>query len=264
MLIKKNEEPFFHRFLSIAKEIIKKNSAYPPVFFGDDEKLYLVCNNYAAVYDFQSSLLLDDELREFGKIPYELSELPNGDMMLSKAEHFNCQESYLIAVRNFFKHAGYLSRKVFSVEKGDPYKIPKIVEVTDRWISEDDNKILDRIGSPDIYLLDEERDSEFTTLAGDWNQCYLAAYDQIELNGGQTTIAMTVYFNIKDDPKHNAYDQQEMEFVQQPAEYDSFENMDVEEPEETYHEEQELDPLMNETIIEETRGVEDEFDPMRA
>lgn len=115
MLIKKNEEPFFHRFLSIAKEIIKKNSAYPPVFYGDDEKLYLVCNNYAAVYDFQSNLLLDDELREFGKIPYELSELPNGDMMLSKAEHFNCQESYLIAVRNFFKNAGYLSRKVFSV-----------------------------------------------------------------------------------------------------------------------------------------------------
>lgn len=264
MLIKKNEEPFFHRFLSIAKEIIKKNSAYPPVFYGDDEKLYLVCNNYAAVYDFQSNLLLDDELREFGKIPYELSELPNGDMMLSKAEHFNCQESYLIAVRNFFKHAGYLSRKVFSVEKGDPYKIPKIVEVTNCWISEDDNKILDRIGSPDIYLLDEERDSEFTTLAGDWNQCYLAAYDQIEANGGQTTIAMTVYFNIKDDPKHNAYDQQEMEFVQQPAEYDSFENMDVEEPEETYQEEQELDSLMNETIIEETRGVEDEFDPMRA
>lgn len=264
MLIKKNEEPFFHRFLSIAKEIIKKNSAYPPVFYGDDEKLYLVCNNYAAVYDFQSNLLLDDELREFGKIPYELSELPNGDMMLSKAEHFNCQESYLIAVRNFFKHAGYLSKKVFSVEKGDPYKIPKIVEVTNRWISEDDNKILDRIGSPDIYLLDEERDSEFTTLAGDWNQCYLAAYDQIELNGGQTTIAMTVYFNIKDDPKHNAYDQQEMEFVQQPAEYDAFENMDVDEPEETYQEEQELDSLMNETIIEEARGVEDEFDPMRA
>lgn len=264
MLIKKNEEPFFHRFLSIAKEIIKKNSAYPPVFYGDDEKLYLVCNNYAAVYDFQSNLLLDDELREFGKIPYELSELPNGDMMLSKAEHFNCQESYLIAVRNFFKHAGYLSRKVFSVEKGDPYKIPKIVEVTNRWISEDDNKILDRIGSPDIYLLDEERDSEFTTLAGDWNQCYLAAYDQIELNGGQTTIAMTVYFNIKDDPKHNAYDQQEMEFVQQPAEYDAFENMDVDEPEETYQEEQELDSLLDETIIEETRGVEDEFDPMRA
>ena len=264
MLIKKNEEPFFHRFLSIAKEIIKKNSAYPPVFYGDDEKLYLVCNNYAAVYDFQSNLLLDDELREFGKIPYELSELPNGDMMLSKAEHFNCQESYLIAVRNFFKHAGYLSKKVFSVEKGDPYKIPKIVEVTNRWISEDDNKILDRIESPDIYLLDEERDSEFTTLAGDWNQCYLAAYDQIELNGGQTTIAMTVYFNIKDDPKHNAYDQQEMEFVQQPAEYDAFENMDVDEPEETYQEEQELDSLMDETIIEETRGVEDEFDPMRA
>lgn len=264
MLIKKNEEPFFHRFLSIAKEIIKKNSAYPPVFYGDDEKLYLVCNNYAAVYDFQSNLLLDDELREFGKIPYELSELPNGDMMLSKAEHFNCQESYLIAVRNFFKHAGYLSRKVFSVEKGDPYKIPKIVEVTNRWISEDDNKILDRIGSPDIYLLDEERDSEFATLAGDWNQCYLAAYDQIELNGGQTTIAMTIYFNIKDDPKNNAYDQQEMEFVQQPAEYDVFENMDVEEPEETYQEEQELDSLMDETIIEETRGVEDEFDPMRA
>ena len=264
MLIKKNEEPFFHRFLSIAKEIIKKNGEYLPILFGDDEKLYLACDNYAAVYDFQSNLLLDDELREFGKVPYELSELPNGDLMLTKADHFNCQDSYLIAVKQFFEAVGYLSRKVFSVEKGDPYKIPKIVEVTNRWISEDDNKILDRIGSPDIYLLDEERDSEFTTMAGDWNQYYLGAYDQIELNGGQTTIAMTVYFNIKDDPKHNAYDQQEMEFVQQPAEYDAFENMDVDEPEETYQEEQELDSLMNETIIEETRGVEDEFDPMRA
>lgn len=64
MLIKKNEEPFFYKFLSIAKEIIRKNKRYTPVFYGDDEKLYLVCNNYAAVYDFQSNLLLDDELRE--------------------------------------------------------------------------------------------------------------------------------------------------------------------------------------------------------
>ena len=112
MLIKKDEEPFFYKFLSIAKEIIRKNKRYTPVFYGDDEKLYLVCNNYAAVYDFQSNLLLDDELREFGKIPYELSELPNGDLMLTKADHFNCQESYLIAVKNFFKKAGYMSKKI--------------------------------------------------------------------------------------------------------------------------------------------------------
>lgn len=64
MLIKKDEEPFFYKFLSIAKEIIRKNKRYTPVFYGDDEKLYLVCHNYAAVYDFQSNLLLDDELRE--------------------------------------------------------------------------------------------------------------------------------------------------------------------------------------------------------
>lgn len=64
MLIKKDEEPFFYKFLSIAKEIIRKNKRYTPVFYGDDEKLYLVCNNYAAVYDFQSNLLLDDELRK--------------------------------------------------------------------------------------------------------------------------------------------------------------------------------------------------------
>ena len=112
MLIKKDEEPFFYKFLSIAIEIIRKNKRYTPVFYGDDEKLYLVCNNYAAVYDFQSNLLLDDELREFGKIPYELSELPNGDLMLTKADHFNCQESYLIAVKNFFKKAGYMSKKI--------------------------------------------------------------------------------------------------------------------------------------------------------
>ena len=39
----------------------------------------------AAVYDFQSNLLLDDELREFGKVPYELSELPNGDAHKSRS-----------------------------------------------------------------------------------------------------------------------------------------------------------------------------------
>ena len=272
MLIKKDEEPFFYKFLSIAKEIIGKNKTYTPVFYGDDEKLYLVCNNYAAVYDFQSNLLLDDELREFGKIPYELSQLPNGDMKLAKAEHFSCQESYLIAVRNFFKHAGYMSKKVFSVDKGDPYKIPKIVEVTQRWISEEDNKILDKIGFPDIYILDAERDNEFITLAGDWNPYYLAACDQAELNGGQTTITMTVYFNIKEDPKKSACDQQAMDFdtvdtVDRDSEkiesLETAENYkEVEDAEEDYQEEEQLDALMDKAIIEEE--FEDEFDPMLA
>lgn len=271
MLIKKDEEPFFYKFLSIAKEIIRKNKRYTPVFYGDDEKLYLVCNNYAAVYDFQSNLLLDDELREFGKIPYELSELPNGDMKLTKSEHFSCQESYLIAIRNFFKHTGYMSKKVFSVDKGDPYKIPKIVEVTQRWISEEDNKILDKIGFPDIYMLDAERDNEFITLAGDWNPYYLAACDQTELNGGQTTITLTVYFNIKDDPKKSAVDQQTLELAQQPTNYDEFEDMDVEEPaddeqeeiiEDDYQEEERLDALLEDAVVPEE--LEDDFDPMLA
>ena len=267
MLIKKDEEPFFYKFLSIAKEIIRKNKKYTPVFYGDDENLYLVCNNYAAVYDFQSNLLLDDELREFGKIPYELSELPNGDMKLTKSEHFSCQESYLIATRNFFKHTGYMSKKVFSVDKGDPYKIPKIVEVTQRWISEEDNKILDKIGFPDIYMLDAKRVDEFITLAGDWNPYYLAACDQTELNGGQTTITMTIYFNIKDDPKKSACDQQEMELVQQPTNYDEFENEDVEEiedetVEDDYQEEEQLDALLEDAVVPEE--LEDDFDPMRA
>lgn len=282
MLIKKDEEPFFYKFLSIAKEIIRKNKRYTPVFYGDDEKLYLVCHNYAAVYDFQSNLLLDDELREFGKIPYELSELPNGDMKLTKSEHFSCQESYLIAIRNFFKHTGYMSKKVFSVDKGDPYKIPKIVEVTQRWISEEDNKILDKIGFPDIYMLDAKRVDEFITLAGDWNPYYLAACDQTELNGGQTTITMTIYFNIKDDPKKSACDQQEMELLQQPTNYDEFEDMNVEELEDEvasegvveataeqeemieddYQEEEQLDALLEDAIVPEE--LEDDFDPMLA
>ena len=268
MLIKKSEEPFFYKFLSIAKEIIKKNSAYPPVFYGDDEKLYLVCNNYAAVYDFQSNLLLDDELREFGKIPYELSELPNGDMMLTKAEHFNCQESYLIAAKNFFKHAGYMSEKVFDVVKGDPYKIPKIVEVTNRWISEDDNKILDKMGCPDIYTLEDGLQKEFVSLAGGWNTNYLAAYCYTELNGGQTTIAMTVYFNIKDDPKESAHDQQTME-LDKPAD-DEVASEDVVEAtaeqeemiEDDYQEEEQLDALLEDAVVPEE--LEDDFDPMLA
>ena len=45
MLIKKDEEPFFYKFLSIAKEIIGKNKTYTPVFYGDVENSYYVCNN---------------------------------------------------------------------------------------------------------------------------------------------------------------------------------------------------------------------------
>lgn len=269
MLIKKNEEPFFHRFLSIAKEIIEKNGEYLPILFGDDEKLYLACDNYAAVYDFQSNLLLDDELREFGKVPYELSELPNGDLMLTKADHFNCQDSYLIAVKQFFEAVGYLSEKVSTTEKGDPYRIAKLTESTGCWLSEFDNKILDKFKKARLYMCDRERTTEFESIgvANGWNPNYLAVYDEVELNGGQTTISMTIYFNIKDDPKHNAYDQQEMEFVQQPAEYDVFEDMDVEEPEvevveDDYQEEEQLDALLEDTVVPEE--LEDDFDPMRA
>lgn len=277
MLIKKDEEPFFYKFLAIAKEIIKKNPKYTPVFYGDDERLYLACGNHAAVYDFQSNLLLDDELREFGKIPYELSELPNGDMKLTKSEHFSCQESYLIAIRNFFKHTGYMSKKVFSVDKGDPYKIPKIVEVTQRWISEEDNKILDKIGFPDIYMLDAKRVDEFITLAGDWNPYYLAACDQTELNGGQTTITMTIYFNIKEDPRENAHDQQSMDFdavdtvdrdsekfesLETTESYGEIENVENIEDIEDYQEEEQLDALLEDAVVPEE--LEDDFDPMRA
>ena len=144
----------------------------------------------------------------------------------------------------------------------DPYKIPKIVEVTQRWISEEDNKILDKIGFPDIYMFDAKRVYEFITLAGDWNPYYLAACDQTELNGGQTTITMTVYFNIKEDPKKSACDQQKIELVQQPTNYDEFEDMDVEEPEDDYQEEKQLDALLEDTVVPEE--LEDDFDPMLA
>ena len=139
--------------------------------------------------------------------------------------------------------------------------------MTQRWISEEDNKILDKIGFPDIYMLDAERDNEFITLAGDWNPYYLAACDQTELNGGQTTITLTVYFNIKDDPKKSAVDQQTMELVQQPTNYDEFEDMDVEGPEvevgeNDSQEEEELDALLEDTVVPEE--LEDDFDPMLA
>lgn len=118
-------------------------------------------------------------------------------------------------------------------------------------------------------MCDRERTTEFESIgvANGWNPNYLAVYDEVELNGGQTTISMTIYFNIKDDPKHNAYDQQEMEFVQQPAEYDVFEDMDVEEPEvevveDDYQEEEQLDALLEDTVVPEE--LEDDFDPMRA
>lgn len=274
MLIKKNEEPFFYKFLAIAKEIIKKNGEYLPILFGDDEKLYLACDNYAAVYDFQSNLLLDDELREFGRVPYELSELPNGDLMLTKADHFNCQDSYLVAVKQFFEAVGYLSVKVSETEKGDPYRIAKLTESTGCWLSEFDNKILDKFKKARLYMCDRERATEFESIgvANGWNSNYLAVYDEVELNGGQTTISMTIYFNIKFDPRKVAYDQQSMDLETTPNDYD----VELERVEETrviedaeniediedYQEEEQLDALMDETVIEEE--FEDEFDPMLA
>lgn len=277
MLIKKNEEPFFYKFLAIAKEIIKKNPKYTPVFYGDDERLYLACGNHAAVYDFQSNLLLDDELREFGKIPYELSELPNGDLMFTKADHFNCQESYLIAVKNFFKKAGYMSKKIMQVAKEDSFRVPRIVETTGRWISEDDNKILAKIGYPNIYMLENIRVNEFRALAEGWNPRYLAAHDDVELNGGQTTISMTVYFNIKEDPRENAHDQQSMDFdavdtvdrdsekfesLETTESYGEIENVENIEDIEDYQEEEQLDALLEDAVVPEE--LEDDFDPMRA
>ena len=78
---------------------------------------------------------------------------------------------------------------------------------------------------------------------------------------------MTVYFNIKEDPKKSACGQQAMELVQQPTNYDEFEDMDVEEPEvevveDDYQEEEQLDALLEDTVVPEE--LEDDFDPMRA
>ena len=73
---------------------------------------------------------------------------------------------------------------------------------------------------------------------------------------------MTVYFNIKDDPKKSACDQQEMELVQQPTNYDEFENEDVEEIEDETVEEEQLDALLEDTVVPEE--LEDDFDPMLA
>ena len=58
-----------------------------------------------------------------------------------------------------------------------------------------------------------------------------------------------------------------MELVQQPTNYDEFEDMDVEEPEvevveDDYQEEEQLDALLEDTVVPEE--LEDDFDPMRA
>ncbi len=271
MLIKKHEEPFFYRFLTIVKEIIKKNGEHLSVLYGDDKKLYFVCDNYAAVYDHQSSLIAN-ELFEFGKVPYELSELPNGDLMLTRAKNFNCQESYLIAVKQFFETVGYMSTKITSVEKGDPYRIAKLTETTGCWLSDDDNKILDKFKSADLYFCMRSRLKEFNTKANGWNPYYLSVHDFVELNGGQTTITMTIYFNIKFDPKRGIYDQQSLdlhEHKDEPQNVEEIEDMDVEEPEDEaveddYQEEEQLDALIEDAFAQEQKELEDEFDPMLA
>lgn len=126
-------------------------------------------------------------------------------------------------------------------------------------------------------MLDAKRVDEFITLAGDWNPYYLAACDQTELNGGQTTITMTIYFNIKEDPRENAHDQQSMDFdavdtvdrdsekfesLETTESYGEIENVENIEDIEDYQEEEQLDALLEDAVVPEE--LEDDFDPMRA
>lgn len=106
MLIKKDEEPFFYKFLAIAKEIIKKNPKYTPVFYGDDERLYLACGNHAAVYDFQSNLRSQCYKFDLDKHPLDVScqeqaakgnvqfLVTNAKMAVSILEHCNALIMY--------------------------------------------------------------------------------------------------------------------------------------------------------------------------
>lgn len=247
MLIKKSEEPFFHRFLSIAKEIIKKNGEYRAVLFGDIQKLYLACGEYAACFEYDTDVI-GSELYEFKKVPYELSELPNGDFMLSQAKSMNCQESYLIAIKQFFKAADLYSTKSTSTNKADSYKICKIAETTGCWLCEDDSKILDKFKKADIYSCDIGLKERFEGDANNWNKNYIIAHDSFDTDNGLTRMAMAVYFNVMHDPRNDVYDQQSMELKA------------TNEVDESYSEEEQLDSLISEKVEEEEEN--DEFDPM--
>lgn len=126
-------------------------------------------------------------------------------------------------------------------------------------------------------MLENIRVNEFRALAEGWNPRYLAAHDDVELNGGQTTISMTVYFNIKEDPRENAHDQQSMDFdavdtvdrdsekfesLETTESYGEIENVENIEDIEDYQEEEQLDALLEDAVVPEE--LEDDFDPMRA
>lgn len=261
MIISKSEEPFFHNFLTVAKSIFKETVSRNILLFGRENKLKFISGEYAGIFAYDTQRL-DSEYYNFGQDAYELSLLPNDDIKLEKMSYLPCSEYYLDTVEKFFNGVDLYSNSVIDVDKDDVCKIAKIMSATGCWMKDDALKYLSKFKTCEIYTcIEQNRESFKVQTLNDFNNEYVAAYQELELDGGQTLLSMTLIFNIRYNPRTSSYVQQKINFndTNEEQEKSAEDNAD-----EHITESEELNDLVDNIQEEVEEEMEDEFDPMLA
>ena len=264
MIISKSEEPFFHNFLSIAKQMIKETGSKNNLIFGEGGKIKFICGDYAGIFAYDTERL-DRDYYNFGHDAYEISVLPNDDIKLEKKSFMPCSEYYLETVKKFFGAVDLCSDNILEIKKEDECKIAKILSVTGCcWLKDDTLKYLSKMKYADIYVCTERYYESFKMpILNDFNNEYVAAYQELELDGGQTTLSMTLIFNVRTNPRLSTHSQQKIKF--NDVNEETPEEVIIESTtEEHAAESEELNDLVDNIEEEVEEETEDEFDPMLA
>lgn len=257
MIIDKNEEPFLHNFLQTAKAIFKESGTKNILLYGRNDELRFISGNYAGRFSYQTERL-DADFYNFGNNAYEISSLPNDDIKLEPLESMPCSTFYLTNVEKLFSAIDMYSISRLEVFKADECKIAKILATTGCWLNDDSLKYLNKFKNMDIYMCDEvnrERFSDYTYQ--EYNPEYVAAYQELELDGGQTYLAATLVFNIRYNPRTSTAVQQKIDFKaiaedESDIHFDDYEKV---------NEQEELDEMFNSLEDEELVDPEEEEEP---
>lgn len=264
MIISKSEEPFFHNFLSIAKQMIKETGSKNNLIFGEGGKIKFICGDYAGIFAYNTERL-DRDYYDFSHESYEISVLPNDDIKLEKKSFMPCSDYYFATVEKFFEAVDLYSDNILEIKKEDECKIAKILSATRCcWLKDDTLKYLSKMKYADIYVCAEQYCESFNThTLNDFNNEYVAVYQELELDGGQTTLSMTLIFNVRTNPRLSTHSQQKIKF--NDVNEESLEEAVIESSNEEHAaENEELNDLVDNIEEEVEEETEDEFDPMLA
>lgn len=260
MIVSKSEESFFHNFLTVAKSIFKETGSRNILLFGRENKLKFISGEYAGIFAYDTQRL-DSEYYNFGYDAYELSVLSNDDIKLEKMSYFPCSDYYLETVEKFFNGVDIYSNCALEIKKDEECKIAKVMASTGCWLSDDALKYLSKFKNCEIYTCTEPNRENFNIhTLNDFNNEYVAAYQEMELDGGQTLLSMTLVFNVRTNPRLESYSQQKIKFNDEKIEETEEISADKDSTAEHSEESEELDSLVDD--IEE--DGEDDFDPMFA